>query len=68
MKCPECDSSNTNYWRGFISKDRLEPDEPEGWECEDCNHHWSTLAEDEENRADHEYDERKDREWEDRNV
>ena len=66
--CPECDSSNTNYWRGFHSKDRLEPDEVEGHECEDCGHHWSTLADELDARADYDYEMMREREWEERDV
>ena len=66
--CPECDGNNTNYWRGFHSKDRLEPDEPEGWECEDCGHHWSTLGDELDARADYDYEMMKEREWEERDV
>lgn len=38
--CPKCNSDDITHYQGYKSKDRTEPDEPEGFNCRDCDHFW----------------------------
>jgi len=66
MECPECHSVDITFEQGFHSKDRMEPDEPAGWYCLNCEHTW-VEEDDAEDAGDHERDLRRDLKQENEN-